>query len=46
MGRMRRRWGLMAQLVLLTLIKNMQKLLQFLEIDLTIEHYDFKNHMT
>ena len=34
----------MAQLVLLTLIKNMQKLLQFLEIDLTIEHYDFKNH--
>ena len=32
----------MAQLVLLTLIKNMQKLLQFLEIDLTIEHYDLK----
>ena len=42
MGRMRRRWGLMAQLVLLTLTKNMQKLLQFLEIDLTIEHYDVK----
>ena len=32
----------MVQLVLLTLIKNMQKLLQFLEIDLTIEHHDFK----
>ena len=42
MGELRRRWGLMAQLVLLTLIKNMQKLLQFLEIDLTIEHYDLK----
>ena len=41
MGRMRRRWGLMVQLVLFTLIKNMQKVLQFLEIDLTTAHHDF-----
>ena len=38
------RRSLMSHLVLLALIKNMQKLLQFLEIDLTIEHHDFKNH--